>query len=61
MGRADKLFRVSPFNAFKAGIKTIRLLVKRAAFRRDGAFTAFQIPFPMRLTFLMNCYRFTPF
>ena len=61
MGGPDQLFRVGPLHAFETGVKTIRLLVQRAALGRDGSFTAFQIPFPMRLTFLMDCHNIAPF
>jgi hypothetical protein len=58
MGRAYQLFRVGSRRALETGVETVGLLLQRPALGGDGTFTAFDIAFPMGLTFLMNRHVF---
>lgn len=57
---ANQFFRVGSFFAFKTRVKSIRLLVQHAALSRYCSLPAFDIAFPMCLTFLMDCHCCSP-
>lgn len=55
-----QFFRVGSFFAFKTRVKSIRLLVQHAALSRYCSLPAFDIAFPVCLTFLMDCHCCSP-
>ncbi|CSP62319.1 Uncharacterised protein [Shigella sonnei] len=57
---ANQFFRVGSFFAFKTRVKSIRLLVQHATLGGYCSLPAFDIAFPVCLTFLMDCHCCSP-